>query len=68
MRLLRREARGKLYSAKLSMTSESTSSVDESYKLQVDRILHSECFRSSDTMRNLLGFLAAKLLAVKPIN
>jgi len=45
------------------MTSASTSSVDESVQLQVDRILQSECFRSADSMRNLLGFLAAKLLA-----
>jgi hypothetical protein len=45
------------------MTSLPTSAVDEPVGLQVGRILQSECFRSADTMRNLLGFLAAKLLA-----
>jgi hypothetical protein len=45
------------------MQTHSTSADAESVRLQIGRIIQSECFRSAESMRNLLGFLAAKLLA-----
>ena len=45
------------------MASAFTPAVEESVRLQVDRILHSECFRGAESMRNLLAYLASKMLA-----
>jgi hypothetical protein len=45
------------------MQTPSKSEDAESVRLQIERIVQSECFRSAESMRNLLGFLAAKLLA-----
>jgi hypothetical protein len=45
------------------MASPFTLSIEESVRLQVDRILQGECFHRTESMRDLLKYLAAKLLA-----
>ena len=45
------------------MTGATTRAGSDSVRLQIDRILRSECFRGSETMRTLLQFLGDKLLS-----
>ena len=45
------------------MGSAFTKTMEGSVRVQVDRILHSECFRGAESMRNSLVYLAAQLLA-----
>src|ERR1019366_4552652 len=40
----------------------SNSALQESFRLQLERVVHSEAFRGSETLRKLLEYLAARAL------